>query len=455
MIGGGVGNYTAILNLLDNGYPGELITVIEKGTSITERDLKSVLEGSTGSSSVSDNKVVFSEFMDKPMNEFLGLDRVRKYYDKYKEYIVRFHPEPHLIDVYEPLEQVGGICDTSNDDWNKDLKVMNSTVMHVGSKYGVLSAVRIEQYIRDQGVNLYTKTEVSDIDFENKKIFLEHLGFVSKYSYPSEITYDKLFVAPGKAAKKSFTKWFDKINLKSVKDNYEIGVRFEIPFSERIQQVINETSYDFKFTKFGTTPSGCDYKIRSFCVCHITSEIKTENFKEPVPYKGINGVAHGTSKEFLERNPDLISNTTNFGIIINKKTNDDIILKIIENLNRKTVCYETPECNFTTAYEDYDKVTHITIDEFLKAYEEDGQIILDFIEELKPILGFGDNWRMYGLEFKDSAPTFLPNLHSNMSVKGHEDVYCFGDILGGGVVGITPAILGAFEASNDILEKQI
>lgn len=452
-IGAGVGNMTAVIELLQNGYPGELITIIEQGTDLNNRDLRDVLSSSPGSSAVSDNKIIFSEFLDKPMNQFLGLDKVREYYKKYQDLVTKFHPNPKLIDVYEPKEtDMKALCNISNkQEWKNDLKAMNSLVWHVGSKMGVLSGINIEKYIRSKGVNFKVKTEVIDVDFDKKIVYTNPRGFVQKYSDKTEYSYDKLVIAPGKSAKRFFTSIWEKVGIKAIKDNYEVGVRFEIPYNEDVQKVIDETSYDFKFTKI--YPNGD--KIRTFCACSLSAYIKSETFTltdkngKTYKYVGPNGIGHGTSDEFK----DLFTYTTNFGIIVNKKTTEDIITKIIENLNRKTVMYEGRDCNFKSAYEDYDKVTRITFEEFLKAYGDVGIYIKDMIEQIKPIFKFGENYRFIGLEFKDSAPTFLPNLNKDMSVKGHENVFCYGDILGGGVVGITPAILGAYRFTESILKN--
>ena len=59
-VGGGVAGICAITKLIDNGYPGELITVIDKGKDPYNRLPEEVMSGFMGCGLWSDGKLVVS-----------------------------------------------------------------------------------------------------------------------------------------------------------------------------------------------------------------------------------------------------------------------------------------------------------------------------------------------------------------------------------------------------------
>lgn len=457
-IGAGTANFAGVIELLNAGYPGELITIIEKGTDLKNRDRKDILYSGGGSGSISDNKVVFSELMDKPLNPHLGLDEVKRLYNKYIDQMKQFHPDFSKVEIHLPGDlpdslKEAGVHDSCsmNNEWNDETVIKQSTVYHVGSYWGTAMYYEMENFIKNSGVNYITKTEVVDIDFDKKEVYTEALGFIQLHQ-PRVYKYDELFIATGKSSRKIFEKFFDKVGIKAIQSEAHVGIRMEIDFTKQVEEVV-KFNYDFKFAK--------NYKngqIRSFCCNSKTAKLVSENYTLPSgkKYTGPNGMAYGM--DVTPETEKYVSNTTNFGCIYQyflKPEDGDAATfteKIMKNLDYKTILFEGKDINFKSTYDEYDKLTRISKEDFIKAFGDDlGYNMFDFIESLDKILKFGENYRFIGIEFKPSSGMFLGNLDKEMKVKKLDSVYTYGDIVG--TVGISSSVAGAIKAVQHLIEE--
>ena len=81
---------------------------------------------------------------------------------------------------------------------------------------------------------------------------------------------------------------------------------------------------------------------------------------------------------------------------------------------------------------------------------EIGEEILNFIENLKPILGFGENYRLFGPEIKEMGNSV--ELLNNFSIKEYENIHIIGDLMG--TKGIVPAGVTGIGAVNKFIKEE-
>ncbi len=64
IVGAGVAGINAATKLVDNGYPGELITIIDKGNDPFKRQPEEVMTGMLGSGGWSDGKLTYHSSLE-------------------------------------------------------------------------------------------------------------------------------------------------------------------------------------------------------------------------------------------------------------------------------------------------------------------------------------------------------------------------------------------------------
>lgn len=421
-VGAGPSNLVAIMYLLYNKYSGN-ITLIDKGKDIYSRKENELLHGMGGAGTFSDAKNVFSKHKDQPIFDFI--DDTEDYYNFNKQIIKDFHPNPELINISEPEELPDNLKNTGVKDafaagWGK-MAIKQSTTWHVGSTNGKIILRNWQDYMKSNGVNMY---------FENT---FKGIGNSHVITDKEKIKYDKLFLALGKVGKKDLINFYKKHNIESQVQDMNLGIRFEIDYdnNKNIQEIVSK-QYDFKFSK----DINKNKNIRTFCSCHGAAQVVAEKFDNTIRVNG-----HGYGLHMKEK----WTGTSNFGIMINEKVDGDNIIKniISKYPNGFMVKYND---NFNETMED--NIPQISIEEFLKLYNEYGDNILDFIESLQNILKF-DGYRFYGPEIKESSSRV--KLTKDLEIIGLKNVYSIGDS-GIGTRGIIPAACSGIRAVEHLIK---
>jgi hypothetical protein len=75
IVGAGVAGVNAATKLVDNDYPGELITIIDMGKSPYERKYSEVMEGFLGAGGWSDGKLTYHTAIGGHMSKYCGEDK--------------------------------------------------------------------------------------------------------------------------------------------------------------------------------------------------------------------------------------------------------------------------------------------------------------------------------------------------------------------------------------------
>ena len=162
IVGAGVAGINAATKLVDNGYPGELITIIDKGSDPHNRLPEEVMTGMLGAGGWSDGKLVVSTVQGGQLSKYCGEAKAIELMDEVVANFARFHPKPDEISCSDPK--------TEPDFIKPYFDLRMSLVWHIGSNYLHEIAKNWYQFLLDKDVNFLWNETVLDISFEHQLV---------------------------------------------------------------------------------------------------------------------------------------------------------------------------------------------------------------------------------------------------------------------------------------------
>ena len=418
IVGAGVAGINAATKLVDNGYPGELITIIDKGNDPHNRLPEEVMTGMLGAGGWSDGKLTYHTAIGGQLSKYCGEEKAMELMDQVISNFRRFHPKPEEIFMSDPQEEPEFI--------KPYFGLRMFPVWHIGSNFLHEIAKTWYSYLLDKGVKFEWKTEVEDIDFNDNRI----------YTHNTDMQYDTLIFAVGKSGIDFAQKLSDEYTFPTEAKSVQIGVRFEAP--QKYFQKLIDVSYDFKlYQKFDKV------SLRSFCTNNNAAYVAVEETYGDVSYNG-----------HAKKGKEFENQMTNFGILMEIKGIEDPF-----KWSRDVVA----KCNFTEiggeerrmgmyyspSYVNKDGITYShrgpsltsegervkagigdgnVLDKFKDALGEYADYILNFIDNMNSVFEFGDDWGMYIPEVKYLSPEPLVNYH-DLSLTTFPNVHFVGDAL--------------------------
>jgi len=416
IVGAGVAGINAATKLVDNGYPGELITIIDKGNDPHNRLPEEVMTGMLGAGGWSDGKLTYHTAIGGQLSKYCGEEKAMQLMDQVISNFRRFHPKPEEIFMSDPVAE---------PDFIKPYFGLRLfPVWHIGSNYLHEIAKKWYKYLIDKGVKFKWNTEVDSIHF--KESSLSYFGYTGKvvpdaHSSQGIISYDKLIFAVGKSGIDFAQKISDDYKLPTEPKSVQVGVRFEAP--QKYFQKLIDISYDFKlYQKFE------DVSLRSFCTNNNAAYVAVEETYGDITYNG-----HAKKGEQFR------NDMTNFGILMEIKGIEDPFKWSRDVVNKLQInnegLYYSP--NFTRqpglTSEGTTVIAHPigedTFNGFVKkvmgGYMD---YVVNFIDDMNKIFEFGDDWGMYIPEVKYLSPEPLVN-YTNLALNEYPNVHFVGDAL--------------------------
>ena len=415
IVGSGVAGINAATKLVDNGYPGELITIIDKGKDPYERQPSEVMCGFAGAGAWSDGKLTYHTEIGGQLSKYCGEEKAMELMKQVVDNFTRFHPKPDEIFMSDPIAEPEFI--------KPYFGLRLFPVWHIGSNYLHEIAKAWYSYLTDAGVKFKWNTTVTDIDFEYQSVFLNENGSVFE-------KYDELIFAVGKSGIDFAQKLADEYTLPNEAKSVQIGVRFEAP--QKYFQKLIDISYDFKlYQKFDSV------SLRSFCTNNNAAFVAVEETYGDVSYNG-----------HAKKGKEFENQMTNFGILMEIKGIEDpfawsrdVVKQLQAGLTntddsidfRTTGLYYSPSRKPSTTSEgatvsavpiSLDALTH-QVEPALDGYFK---YIWDFIQDMNKIFEFGDDWGMYIPEVKYLSPEPLVN-YDDLSLNDYPNVHFVGDAL--------------------------
>jgi uncharacterized FAD-dependent dehydrogenase len=404
IVGAGVAGINAATKLVDNGYPGELITIIDKGNDPINRLPEEVMTGMLGAGGWSDGKLTYHTAIGGQLAKYCGEEKAMELMKQVVDNFTRFHPKPEEIFMSDPQEEPEFI--------KPYFGLRMFPVWHIGSNFLHEIAKTWYSYLLDRGVRFEWNTTVINIDFQKQDIttVCENPKLAEYYSY------DELIFAVGKSGIDFAQQLADDYKLSNEPKSVQIGVRFEAP--QKYFQKLIDVSYDFKlYQKFNNV------SLRSFCTNNNAAYVAVEETYGDVSYNG-----------HAKKGEEFRNNMTNFGILMEIKGIEDPFAWSRDVVQKLQIdgkgLYYSPSRIVSKTSEGTDVTAHQIkfLDGFKGAMGEYADYVLNFIDDMNKVFEFGDDWGMYIPEVKYLSPEPLVKYH-NLSLITYPNVYFVGDAL--------------------------
>jgi uncharacterized FAD-dependent dehydrogenase len=431
IVGAGVAGVNAATKLVDKGYPGELITIIDMGKDPYNRKPEEVMTGFLGAGGWSDGKLTYHTAIGGQLSKYCGEEKAMELMDQVITNFKRFHPKPEEVQCSNPVEE---------PDFIKPYFGLRLfPVWHVGTDYLSKIGKNWYDYLVSKGVQFHWETKVSNINFRHNEVIMKSVKPEFANMDNDSMFYDELIFGVGKSGIDFAQELANKYELPDEPKSVQIGVRFEAP-QKHFQKLI-DVSYDFKlYRKFEDK----GVSLRSFCTNNNAAYVAVEETYGDHTYNG------HAKKDMRYRN-----DMTNFGILMEINGIEDPFTWSRDVVNKLqfngTGLYYSPtripsttaEGNNVTAYqiEFLDGVKHVM--------GEYWNYIEDFIEDMKKVFPtLQDDWGIYIPEVKYLSPEPLVN-YRNLSLTKFPNVHFVGDALS--ARGITVSGAQAIYVAEDIL----
>jgi uncharacterized protein len=431
IVGAGVAGVNAATKLVDSGYPGKDITIIDMGKDPYNRKYSEVMEGFLGAGGWSDGKLTYHTSIGGQLSKYCGEEKAMELFDEVINNFKRFHPKPEEVQCSDPQAE---------PDFIKPYFGLRLfPVWHVGTDYLHEIGKNWYDFLVKSGVNFIWENKVTSIDFNINEL---------KYEGPpiSEVvkvlSYDRLMFAVGKSGIDFGKQLADDYTLPTEPKPVQIGVRFEAP-QEHFQKLI-DISYDFKlYRKFDEGVS-----LRSFCTNNNAAYVAVEETYGNHSYNG-----HAKKDEAFR------NNMTNFGILMEIPGIEEPFAwsrELVSKVNAHgTGLYYSPSRKPSTTSEGEDVSAHqidwMGLQVVSEAFGGYFEYITDFIGDMKKVFPtLGDDWGIYVPEVKYLSPEPLVN-YKNLSLNDFPNVHFVGDALS--ARGITVSGAQGIYVTDYILEQ--
>jgi uncharacterized FAD-dependent dehydrogenase len=408
IVGAGVAGINAATKLVDNGYPGELITIIDMGKDPYNRLPEEVMTGMLGAGGWSDGKLTYHTAIGGVLSKYTGEKKAMELMDQVITNFKRFHPKPEEVQCSNP---------ESEPEFIKPYFGLRLfPVWHVGTDYLSEIAKNWYDYLVSKGVKFEWGAKVYVIDFKNNIVKFKNQ---THPELQANIQYDELIFAVGKSGIDFAQQLANEYELPDEPKSVQIGVRFEAP-QEHFQKLI-DISYDFKlYRKFDDK----GVSLRSFCTNNNAAFVAVEETYGDVSYNG-----------HAKKDPKYLNGMTNFGILMEIKGIDNPFEWCREAVKKVQIdgtgTYYSPSRKPSLTSEGTD-VSSIQVEDLMYLYDSLGeyaQYIVDFIEDMKKVFPtLKDDWGIYMPEVKYLSPEPLVN-YEDLSLTKYPNVHFVGDAL--------------------------
>jgi uncharacterized FAD-dependent dehydrogenase len=402
IVGAGVAGINAATKLVDNGYPGELITIIDKGNDPHNRLPEEVMTGMLGAGGWSDGKLTYHTAIGGVLSKYCGEEKAMELMDQVISNFRRFHPKPEEIFCSDPQAE---------PDFIKPYFGLRLfPVWHIGSNYLHEIAKAWYQYLVDKGVRFAWNEEITNIDFKEQMV-------IGKKAL---LPYEKLIFAVGKSGIDFAQQLSNDYKLPTEPKSVQIGVRFEAP--QKYFQKLIDVSYDFKlYQKFDNV------SLRSFCTNNNAAYVAVEETYGDVTYNG-----------HAKKGEEFRNNMTNFGILMEIKGIENPFewsRKVVELCQaNKTGLYYSPNMTRKPGLTSEGatvsswKISEHSLNNVRHAMGGYFEYIETFIDQMNEVFEFGDDWGMYIPEVKYLSPEPLVD-YKNLALVDYPNVHFVGDAL--------------------------
>jgi uncharacterized FAD-dependent dehydrogenase len=396
---------------VDNGYPGELITIIDMGNDPHNRLPEEVMTGMLGAGGWSDGKLTYHTEIGGQLSKYCGEDKAMELMDQVINNFRRFHPKPEEIFMSDPQSEPEFI--------KPYFGLRLFPVWHIGSNYLHDIAKSWYSYLVDKGVKFSWNLKVTNIDFKLGIFDVESNEYTTQQDCDNYSgVYDELIFAVGKSGIDFGKQLAEQYVLPTEAKSVQIGVRFEAP--QKYFQKLIDVSYDFKlYQKFDSV------SLRSFCTNNNAAFVAVEETYGDISYNG-----------HAKKGKEFENQMTNFGILMEIKGIEDpftwsrdVVQKLqVGNTGLYYSPNQTRQPGLTSEGTTVSAFPINDIYYFKETLGKYADYVLNFIDDMNKIFEFGDDYGIYIPEVKYLSPEPLVN-YTDLSLNEFPNVHFVGDAL--------------------------
>lgn len=441
MIGCGVANIFASIELINKGYSGRDIVIYEKGKRIENRKcfvnantpckkcgVCSIVHGCAGAGSFSDSKLNFdvSGRVGGDLAELMTKEDIEDFLKRVYKIYQQFGVEEFSSKAYGKEKTDKAIEIINKIKENPRLDIGECVTIHIGSENSQIIYARMIDFLKVHDVTIKHDCEVTDIDMERKVIWYKE-GYQMKQD-----TFDKLSLGVGRSGNNFVRQVCLKNNIKMKNGKTELGVRVET--TNEIMKDLNENFYELKIYFKGSFGD----EARTFCQ-NPGGFVTVESYN-------VDGEKMFTANGHSFRNKK--SNNTNFAILVSRDFGEDMenplvnyshsLMTATNSLGNNSVILQSLKDIKEYKRSTEESISRLNIVPTANVYKGDLTssipfrtltTILEFIEELNTIApGInGDETLLYGLEVKLTSNKVLIDKYGKSS---NRDLYVIGDASG-------------------------
>lgn len=464
IVGVGVAGIFTAIELINKGFKGSDITMIDKGNWIDKRrcfvdgntpckkcKICNISHGVGGTGSFSDSKLNFdtSGRVGGDLSELLTTDEITKYLKRTYEIYQQFGIEEFQSKIYgkDHNKQALEIIEKIKNNPNMDMA--DCVTIHLGTDNSRIIYKRMLDFLVGNGVNVLSNLEVTSVHAYGNFVL-----YVDKYGISHMLEYDKLVLAMGRAGNRLMRSICIDNNIKMKNGRIDYGVRVET--LNEYMKPLNGNFYEAKIYLKGRFNDS----TRVFCT-NPSGIVSIESY----PYMD-NRIFLANGHAYSDINKK--TNNTNFALLVSRNFNEDTpnplddylypIINATNSLGKGSVILQSLKDIKLNRRSTEQRIKELDIVPTAKAYVGDITSvmpyrtmidILEAIEELDKICpGLnGDDTLLYSMEAKFHSNKVIINKYGLSSI---DNIYCIGDS-SGYTRGITSASSMGILCSEDIL----
>ena len=266
IVGAGPAGIFTALELIRKGSK-KSIMIVEKGKAIENRRCPKnvtkkcmnckpfchITSGFSGAGAFSDGKLSLSSEVGGDLPRLVGDELVQETIKYADSIYLEFGADTHI----EGISNTEEVKEIRKRAIRAGLKLVDCPIRHMGTEKAQGIYLAIENYLRDNGVEMLFDCECSGLILENgvcKGIR------ISEHGVEKEVFADKTVVATGRRG----ADWLEKICAESgiahEPGTVDIGVRVEV--RNEVMETVNKTLYESKLIGY---PRPFKNKVRTFC----------------------------------------------------------------------------------------------------------------------------------------------------------------------------------------------
>ena len=252
-----------------------------------------IVSGWAGAGAFSDGKLSLSDEVGGHLNEYVGHEKAMQLIEEADQYYLKFGAD----ETIEGLDEKK-IDEIAYEASKYNIKLIRCPIRHLGTEraYDVLSGM-YDELIKNPNFTFLPMTEAEDILIEDNKVVGVTLKPFNKEVFT--VTCSQIVAAPGRGGAEWLEKTVKKLNLETMNNEVDIGVRVEVPNS--VMDNVTKALYEAKMVYYGDT---YENKVRTFCM-NPGGVVSEEHYENGLAV--VNGHSYGDKSKWTEN--------TNFAIL--------------------------------------------------------------------------------------------------------------------------------------------